>query len=74
MKRRIISFIMITAMLLLALPVAAAGGAFEDVSADDYFASAVDWAVSWGVTNGTSETTFSPDATMTRARTTRELR
>jgi len=40
---------------------------FEDVAADAYYISAVSWAAIFGVTNGTSETTFSPDAVCTRA-------
>ena len=69
MKRRILPILLISAMLLLALPTAASadGGVFADVSSDDYFASAVRWAVAWGVTNGTSETTFSPERICTRA-------
>ena len=35
---------------------------FTDVAADSYYYSAVLWAVENGVTTGTSETTFSPDA------------
>lgn len=40
---------------------------FTDVHADDYFYTAVLWAVENGITNGTSAKTFSPDATVTRA-------
>ena len=40
---------------------------FTDVTADAYYAQAVLWAVENGITNGTSETTFSPDQTCTRA-------
>lgn len=40
---------------------------FADVSADSYYAKAVAWAVEKGITNGTSDTTFSPNATCTRA-------
>lgn len=40
---------------------------FSDVHFDDYYAEAVKWAVEQGITNGTSSTTFSPDATVTRA-------
>lgn len=46
-------------------PVTVAG--FTDVMADDYFAGAVSWAVDNGVTSGTSKTTFSPYASVTRA-------
>lgn len=40
---------------------------FTDVAADAYYANAIQWAVSNGVTSGTSATTFSPDAQCTRA-------
>ncbi len=40
---------------------------FSDVKTDDYFASAVLWAVGSGITLGTGEGRFSPDATCTRA-------
>ena len=40
---------------------------FTDVSADAYYAKAVQWAVEQGITVGTSATTFSPDADCTRA-------
>ncbi len=41
--------------------------AFEDVDTNAWYADAVKWAVEQGVTSGTSDTTFSPDATCTRA-------
>lgn len=40
---------------------------FGDVSADNYFANAVAWAVENGITVGTSDTTFSPNQSCTRA-------
>ena len=40
---------------------------FVDVPADAYYADAVTWAVKQGITKGTSETTFSPDTSCTRA-------
>ena len=40
---------------------------FSDVSAEAYYAKAVLWAVENGITNGTTATTFSPDAACTRA-------
>ena len=46
---------------------ATAKASFTDVSADAYYAPAVDWAVEKGVTTGTSATTFSPDDACTRA-------
>ena len=40
---------------------------FADVTADDYYAQAVRWAVGQGVTTGTGANTFSPDSPVTRA-------
>ena len=40
---------------------------FADVPAGSYYYDAVLWAVENGITNGTSDTTFSPDATCSRA-------
>ena len=40
---------------------------FNDVPEDAWYHDAVLWAVQAGVTNGTSEDTFSPDDTVTRA-------
>ena len=40
---------------------------FTDVPASSYYYDAVLWAVENGITKGTSETRFSPDATCTRA-------
>ena len=40
---------------------------FSDVSADSYYAKAVAWAVENGITTGTGDDKFSPDATCTRA-------
>ena len=39
----------------------------SDVSENAYYAEAVRWALSKGITSGTTETTFSPDAICTRA-------
>ena len=41
--------------------------AFTDVAPDSYYRTAVLWAVENKITSGTSATTFSPDATCTRA-------
>ena len=38
----------------------------SDVAGDAYYAEAVRWALSEGITTGTSDHTFSPDATCTR--------
>ena len=40
---------------------------FNDVNSGDYFYDAVNWAVEKGITTGTSATTFSPNASCTRA-------
>ena len=42
-------------------------GSFADVSADSYYAKAVAWAVENGITTGTGDGKFSPNATCTRA-------
>ena len=51
-----------------ALKGTASGSAnFTDVKSDAFYADAVNWAVASDVTNGTSTTTFSPNADCTRA-------
>ncbi len=40
---------------------------FTDVSSKDYYAKAIAWAVDNGIANGTSDSTFSPSQTITRA-------
>ena len=40
---------------------------FTDVQSDAFYADAINWAVANNVTNGTSNTTFSPNADCTRA-------
>lgn len=42
-------------------------GTFTDVKSDAYYANAVKWAIERNITKGTSDTTFSPDDTCTRA-------
>jgi hypothetical protein len=46
---------------------------FSDVAAGSWYAEAVSWAVENGITNGTSDTTFSPNAVCTRAQIVRFL-
>jgi len=48
-------------------PPAQTVGGFSDVTVENYFAEPVIWAIENGITNGTSDTTFSPDDTCTRA-------
>lgn len=40
--------------------------AFEDVAPDAYYEAAVQWMVTWGITKGTTDKTFSPNAPLTR--------
>lgn len=47
-------------------PAASGTNPFTDVSPNAYYYDAVLWAVQNGITNGTSATTFSPDAVVTR--------
>jgi len=47
-------------------PEAAGKNPFKDVKKGEYYYDAVIWAVENGVTTGTSETTFAPNATCTR--------
>ena len=54
--------------LYRALKGTASGSAnFTDVKSDAFYADAINWAVANNVTNGTSNTTFSPNADCTRA-------
>ena len=54
--------------LYRALKGSASGSAnFTDVKSDAFYADAINWAVANNVTNGTSNTTFSPNADCTRA-------
>ena len=46
-----------------------AANPFKDVNKNDYYYSAVLWAVENGITSGTSADTFSPTATVTRGQT-----
>lgn len=50
-------------------PKAAGSNPFEDVTSTSYYYDAVLWAVEQGITVGTSATTFSPDAVVTRGQT-----
>ena len=50
-------------------PAATATNSFTDVASSEYYYDAVLWAVEKGITNGTSATTFSPNATVNRGQT-----
>ena len=47
-------------------PEAKAAASFQDVDAQQYYAEAVAWAAENGIVAGTSDTTFSPNAKVTR--------
>ena len=57
----------IVTLLYRAFGTPAGGAAFADTTPNAYYAEAVRWAVSTGVTTGTSNATFSPNADCTRA-------
>lgn len=40
---------------------------FVDIEPDAFYREAVEWMVEWQITNGTSDTEFSPERTLTRA-------
>ena len=60
MKKRLSALIL--ALVLLTLP----ASAFSDVDEGLYYAAPIAWAVEKGITTGTTETTFSPDALCTQ--------
>ena len=67
MRKRVFSLCLSLALCLgLSLP-AAAAASFTDVREASPYYDAVRWAMENGVTNGTTKTTFSPDAPCTRA-------
>ncbi len=68
--KRLIAVLLTLSILMTLLPVSALGagrGGFRDVSDGDWFSDAVDYVVSHGIFNGTSDSTFEPDGGMTRA-------
>ena len=69
--RRIFLAVLVASLAVATAAVAPSAGlngsSFTDVDPNAYYAEAVAWAEDVGVTTGTSSTTFSPDATMTRA-------
>lgn len=66
-KGRLAAFFLSVWMLATCTGTAQAASVFADVNAGAYYAAAVDWAVSEGITTGTSATAFSPDRTCTQA-------
>ena len=72
MKRKLTALLLALCLLTGMLPVGvlAAGqqkNPFADVKSGEYYYDAVLWAVERGITNGSSDTQFSPDASCTRA-------
>ena len=67
--KRILPGLLAAVLLAGAVPAYAEedGTQFRDVSANAYYADAVEWAVTEGVTKGTSGSAFSPGSTVTRA-------
>ena len=49
------------------VPAVGGGNPFDDVADDAYYIDAIRWAAERGITVGTSDTAFSPDAPCTRA-------
>ena len=70
MKRmkRLLTALLAAAMLTATLPMAlAAGGIFRDVPENAWYAEAVSYVQDKGIMTGTSDATFTPQGTMTRA-------
>ena len=47
-------------------PAVSEAAAFDDVTADEYYANAIAWATANGITNGMSETEFMPERSISR--------
>mgnify|MGYP003308247246 CR=1 FL=1 len=67
MKKRLLSLLLCLCTLLSLMTVSASAAGFRDVPAGKYYATPVNWAVSQGITNGKTATTFAPDEKCTRA-------
>ncbi len=67
--KRIIALLLAVVMMIGILPFATAAnvGPFTDVKEDEWFAEYVAYVYEYGLMNGTSKTTFSPNDTCTRA-------
>lgn len=74
MKKRLWSFVLtVTLCLGLAAPALAEEWPFTDVPAGYWGCSAIEYVAEKGLFSGTSQTTFTPEATMTRAMLTQVL-
>lgn len=67
MIKKTIATILVAVIILTLVPSVFATTKFTDVPADAFYRDAVYWAVENGITCGTSDTTFSPNAVCTRA-------
>lgn len=67
-RRAVTGLVAVIALIAVGpVVVDAAVGPFTDVGEDRYYADPVRWAYDNGITTGTSDTTFSPGAAVTRA-------
>ena len=67
MKGRVFTAVITLCLLFGMMFPKAAAAAFSDVPADSWYTAAVSYVRDNGLMNGTSDTAFSPDGTMTRA-------
>lgn len=67
MKNRLLSTLLVLCMVLVWMSGAALAGEFSDVSAIEWYADAVTWAVGKGITTGTGNAQFSPQKRCTKA-------
>ena len=69
--KRLLAIVMALSIVMSMLPVSALGAGreegFRDVGDGDWFRDAVDYVVSHGIFNGTSDSAFEPNGGMTRA-------
>lgn len=65
-KIKVLTAAIVAAASMLA-PVSAWAAGFSDVPSNKYYTKPVSWAVDWGITSGTSKSTFSPSKKCTRA-------
>jgi len=66
MKNKLIAIFLLLFLTISTSVSAASVANFSDVKSGDWYYSAVDYATRNGLFNGTSDTTFSPDVSMTR--------
>ena len=67
MKKKLLSALLVVCVLLSCMTgMAFAAAGFVDVPEGEWYTDAVQWAVSKQITNGTSDTTFSPTDPCTR--------